>query len=77
MKIKQIIPAPPKLTIVYNAHELVDGQSYMVGVVEDVRAYGLLESGAVVPLVENQETGRLEPIDGRFVRTCFEGAEDE
>ena len=70
MKTKQIIPAPSKLMVLVNDF---DEDGSMVGNIQYIMAYGLLDSGEVLPLIGG-EKGNLEPINkDLFVRTWFEG----
>lgn len=71
MKVKQIIPAPARLMILCNDYDEEDGS--MVANIQQVMAYGLLDNGEVLPLVEGNK-GNLKPIDkDLFIRTWFEG----
>lgn len=70
MKVKQVIPAPAKLMVLCNDF---DEDGSMVGNIQQVMAYGLLDNGEVLPLVEGSK-GNLEPINKKlFIRTWFEG----
>lgn len=69
MKVIQIMQAPKGLTATYNSmHE--DG--YYETAVVDVIAYGLYDTGKVIPLIIG-DTGELEPIVSNHVVVCFKG----
>jgi hypothetical protein len=73
MKIKQIIPAPYKLMVLFNEWEDTEGGPYLVGNTQYVMAYALMDNGEVLPLVEDVE-GDLQPVSkDMFIRTWFEG----
>lgn len=77
MKIKQIIPAPYKLMVLFNEWEDAEGGPYLVGNTQYVMAYALMDNGEVLPLVEGVE-GNLQPVSkNMFVRTWFEDCEDD
>ena len=76
MKIKQIIPAPYKLMVLFNEWT-EGGDVYLVGNTQYVMAYALMDNGEVLPLVEGVE-GNLQPVSkNMFVRTWFEDCEDD
>ena len=69
MKIVQIMQAPKGLTATYNSM-YEDG--YYETAIDDVIAYGLYDTGKIVPLIIG-DMGELEPIISNHVVVRFEG----
>lgn len=72
MKIIQIMQAPKGLVATYNSmHE--DG--YYETAIVDVIAYGLYDTGRMIPLIIGN-MGELEPIVSNHIVVYFEGDTD-
>jgi hypothetical protein len=69
--IKQIMQAPDKLMIAYNTIDQEDQVSYVTDI-QRVVAYGLKHDGTeIVPLIIDNETGKLTTINYDMVTNIF------